>query len=195
MHRLTLSRSGSSSVSHSQQNRVCAYPSARITAHPPKRDPHPPHHRVTLSLSLSILLTLTPPTSLTPSVLEEALSSLQTALILAYHPPLFKPLSSLTLANPLQSSLLRCAAAGISVYSPHTSIDNAQGGVSDWLVSGLAGKAERSLGGIDENTGSGRLVRLENSTSLAALVDAIKSHLGVKHGVFFFLPSPLTRRG
>ncbi|KAJ7066259.1 hypothetical protein C8F01DRAFT_697222 [Mycena amicta] len=35
------------------------------------------------------------------------------------HPPVFQGLKSLTLSSPLQTSLLRCAAGRISIYSPH----------------------------------------------------------------------------
>jgi putative NIF3 family GTP cyclohydrolase 1 type 2 len=82
------------------------------------------------------------PDSLTPEVFEEAIrpATLPTSVIIAYHPPLFKPLRSITLANPLQSTLLECIANGISVYSPHTALDNVTGGINDWLAEGLTTK-------------------------------------------------------
>ena len=43
--------------------------------------------------------------------------------------------------NTQQQSLLRLSAAGIGIYSPHTSIDGASGGVNDWLVT-LVGKGQ-----------------------------------------------------
>ncbi|KAI0685071.1 NIF3-like protein-like protein [Cytidiella melzeri] len=80
-----------------------------------------------------VLLTI----DLTPEVTEEALST-PTFYIIAYHPTLFKPLSSLTLSNPLQQTLLRCAAAGISIYSPHTALDSVTNGINDWLAEGCS---------------------------------------------------------
>ncbi|KAG8999460.1 hypothetical protein FRB93_013199 [Tulasnella sp. JGI-2019a] len=81
-----------------------------------------------------ILLTI----DLTPAVLAEALAikpgQTPTAVIVSYHPPIFSALKSLTLLNPLQRSLLTCAANGISVYSPHTSLDITKGGINDWLT-------------------------------------------------------------
>jgi hypothetical protein len=56
--------------------------------------------------------------SLTSAVVQEAINS-PTFAIISYHPPIFKPLSSLTLSNSIQQSLLLCAANGISVFSPH----------------------------------------------------------------------------
>jgi putative NIF3 family GTP cyclohydrolase 1 type 2 len=43
-------------------------------------------------------------------------------------------LKAITLENTQQSSLLRLAQEGISVYSPHTAVDAAPGGLNDWLA-------------------------------------------------------------
>jgi len=53
-------------------------------------------------------------------------------------PIIFRGLKSLTLADTQQKSLLRLCAAGIGVYSPHTSVDGAIGGVNDWLADVIA---------------------------------------------------------
>ena len=37
----------------------------------------------------------------------------------------------------LNGGHIRCAAKGISVYSPHTSLDAAEDGINDWLAKGL----------------------------------------------------------
>ncbi|PBK82606.1 hypothetical protein ARMGADRAFT_1038509 [Armillaria gallica] len=75
-------------------------------------------------------------TILTPSVLEECIS-LDASAIVSYPPPVFQPLQSLTLSNPLQASLLPCAAEGISVSSPHEALNSVWGVVNDWLAKGL----------------------------------------------------------
>ncbi|KAN0135627.1 NGG1p interacting factor 3 [Lactarius tabidus] len=124
----------------------------------------------------NILLTI----DLTISVANEALS-LPASMIIAYHPPIFKPLSSLTLSNPIQASLLRCAAAGISVYSPHTALDSVHGGINDWLASGLGGGCVDLIG--DEHSsgrgGPGRLLRLSEKTTMSTLQERVKKHLGL----------------
>ena len=48
-------------------------------------------------------------------------------------PTNLQALSSFTLANLLQKSLLLCAAQGISVFSPHTALDSVKGGINDSL--------------------------------------------------------------
>lgn len=126
---------------------------------------------------------------MTTAVAEEALNS-PTSFIVSYHPTIFKPLSSLTLANPLQSSLLRCAAAGISVYSPHTALDSVHGGINDWLASGLVippHRGEISILGDELEGGlggQGRLVTLPEPVTMGEIERRIKGHLGLKHSTF-----------
>ncbi|KAG2022433.1 hypothetical protein CC2G_000180 [Coprinopsis cinerea AmutBmut pab1-1] len=136
-----------------------------------------------------VLLTI----DLTTSVLSEALAK-ETSVIVAYHPTIFKGLQSLTLANPLQRSLLQCAAEGVSVYSPHTALDSVWGGINDWLARGMLGSSLSSssspeegiveplvglkLGANGESEGAeGRLVTLNQPIEIDELVRRIKSHL------------------
>ncbi|GLB43755.1 putative NIF3 (NGG1p interacting factor 3) [Lyophyllum shimeji] len=129
-----------------------------------------------------VLLTI----DLTTSVLSEALAN-DTSVIVSYHPPIFKGLQSLTLKNPLQSSLMQCAANGISIYSPHTALDSVWGGVNDWLAEGVLDGKENgtvsslvgdkvSAEGVKEG-GEGRLVTLHSSISMSVLESRIKKQL------------------
>jgi dinuclear metal center YbgI/SA1388 family protein len=68
---------------------------------------------------------------LTPAVLREA-QTLRTQLILAYHPPLFKPIK--TLRADRQEVLFQTARSNIAVYSIHTALDVLPGGTSDVLA-------------------------------------------------------------
>lgn len=134
--------------------------------------------------------------SLTTAVLDEALST-PTSTIVSYHPTIFKPLASLTLSNPLQTSLLKCAAHGISVYSPHTACDAVWGGVNDWLAEGvmggamkgedgqvgILGKAKVDPYGVEEG-GEGRIVRLSQPIEMADLESRIKKHLGLSNSTY-----------
>jgi dinuclear metal center YbgI/SA1388 family protein len=82
----------------------------------------------------SVLLTI----DLTRAVANEAIQRGDSAVI-AYHPIIFRGLKALTLGDSQQQSLLRLASAGISVYSPHTAVDAAPGGLSDWLADIVTG--------------------------------------------------------
>ncbi len=82
-----------------------------------------------------IMLTI----DLSEKVLEEALAA-GVGAIVAYHPPIFTPLTALTDATHTQRIIRGCAEAGIAVYTPHTALDAAAGGVTDWLCEGLSAK-------------------------------------------------------
>ncbi len=72
----------------------------------------------------------------TPDVLEEA-KSIDADLIITHHPLLFRPLDGVT-ADGYESTLaLRLAEAGIGLYSIHTNLDAAPGGVSFALADRL----------------------------------------------------------
>jgi len=95
-----------------------------------------------------ILLTI----DLTQAVAEEAVKE-QASAIVAYHPPLFEPVRRLVSgpgSTPAQRVALTVIHAGIAVYSPHTALDAAVGGVTDWLADGVldpSSKAARAGGG------------------------------------------------
>lgn len=86
---------------------------------------------------------------LTEEVMDEIVkrcSSLDQCLVVSYHPPIFKPLKRLTQASATQRVLLRAVGAGMAVYSPHTSLDNAVDGMANWLLSGLGEGMVMALG-------------------------------------------------
>ena len=120
-------------------------------------------------------------------MLQEALDC-SASVIVTYHPSIFRPLSSLTLKNPLQSSLLRCAQAGISVYSPHTALDSVKNGINDWLASGIHDPVDGEMKVAyiqdkgDLEGGMGRLLTLpEPGLTLQSLVQRVKQHLNIRH--------------
>lgn len=86
---------------------------------------------------------------LTADVLQEAKAQ-DAQLIITHHPLIFQPLRSVT-ANGRESSLaLRLAEAGIALYSIHTNLDAAPGGVSFALAERLGLRDTRFLEGFTE---------------------------------------------
>lgn len=85
----------------------------------------------------SVLLTV----DLTCAVATEAIEN-KHCCVVAYHPIIFRGLKSLTLADSQQSSLLRLALEGISVYCPHTAVDAVPGGMTDWLCDIVTGSMQ-----------------------------------------------------
>lgn len=73
---------------------------------------------------------------LTEEVLREAINS-KAEMIIAYHPPIFHSMTTLTDATVKQHIVLEAARAGIAVYSPHTALDSTPSGMNDWLAEGF----------------------------------------------------------
>ncbi len=87
-----------------------------------------------------LLLTI----DLTEAVLQEAVDA-AARMVIAYHPPIFEPLLRLTDATAPQRVALSAARHGIAVYSPHTALDAAPGGINDWLAQGVGPGDVRAL--------------------------------------------------
>ncbi|MGE3171606.1 MAG: Nif3-like dinuclear metal center hexameric protein [Planctomycetota bacterium] len=120
-----------------------------------------------------VLLTI----DLTSAVVAEALRA-RAALVVAYHPPLFHGHKRLAADDPRQRAALQAFAAGIPVYSPHTALDAAPGGVADWLCEGLTGgDAPAAVHPLGDGE-FGRLLELAAPTTLGALLPRIKAMLG-----------------
>ena len=79
-----------------------------------------------------VLLTI----DMTEAVVAEAVA-MKCAAIIAYHPPIFRPIKRLTSATGRERMILSAIEAGMAVYSPHTALDAAPGGMTDWLADGV----------------------------------------------------------
>ncbi|MDF1869424.1 MAG: Nif3-like dinuclear metal center hexameric protein [Phycisphaerales bacterium] len=90
-----------------------------------------------------IMLTI----DLTEEVLAEALAK-KIGAIVAYHPPLWEPLTQLTDKTHTERIIRGAAEAGIAIYSPHTALDATSGGVTDWLCEGIGSPRGESKPGV-----------------------------------------------
>ncbi|CUG94452.1 NGG1 interacting factor 3-like, putative [Bodo saltans] len=123
---------------------------------------------------------------LTPAHLQECIEK-QIGVIVSYHPPIFASMKRLTLKNPKQEIVLRTVAEGMSIFSPHTSLDAARGGMNDWLASIVDSQSDRVFPIIPTagtevsagSTGMGRVVELRNPISFKELVERVKIGLGI----------------
>jgi len=130
---------------------------------------------------------------LTTAVTDELLSDPSLSVAVIYHPIIFRGLKSITLKDSQQRSLLRCAAAGVSIYCPHTSLDACSEGINHWMKESVRldeGETFKSrpivptkIEGEDESVGMGHYVE-RDPVSLADLIPNIKKHFGVSHSEF-----------
>jgi dinuclear metal center YbgI/SA1388 family protein len=123
-----------------------------------------------------VLLTI----DLTEAVMDEAVA-MEAGLIIAYHPPLFVPIKRLTQSDAKSRIVLNAAQAGLPIYSPHTALDNVEGGVNDWLADGLGSGTREVLQLEPDQPGSGRLVKLDEPASLEEIAKRIRAHLNLNH--------------
>ena len=65
----------------------------------------------------------------TEEVIDEAVTS-ECNLIISHHPLIFKPLRRITGANYVERCILKAISNNIAIYSAHTNLDNAAGGVN-----------------------------------------------------------------
>ncbi|RKP03341.1 hypothetical protein CXG81DRAFT_17086 [Caulochytrium protostelioides] len=125
---------------------------------------------------------------LTNAVLEESLADKKVGMIISYHPPLFRAIKTITMADPKQAIAARCIEAGISVYSPHTALDAVEGGINDHLIS-LCGAGDVTCltpapGATEEDgelAGYGRRVTLKEPVTLDDLCLQVKRGLGLSY--------------
>lgn len=105
---------------------------------------------------------------------------------------IFRGLKSFTLDDPLQASLLRLSAKGISVFSPHTSLDATPNGINTFLIQPFVQYAKDGTSEVIsppgekvkgfEDAGMGRRVHLGQGLEVAEVVRMVKDHLSVEHG-------------
>jgi dinuclear metal center YbgI/SA1388 family protein len=123
--------------------------------------------RVLLAIDLSV------------SVVQEAKRA-RCDLVVAYHPPIFRGLKRLSVGDPQQAAVMAALDAGIAVYSPHTALDAAAGGLADWLVDCVAGSGQaehvRPCGEGD----FGRAFSLRAPQTVQALLPALRRRLKVR---------------
>lgn len=132
--------------------------------------------------NVKVLLTI----DLTQDVADEAVKQ-KANFIMAYHPFIFRGLKSITQQDPQQKSLIKLIKNNISVYSPHTAVDSAKGGVNDFLAQGISqGSTITSQEVIEKDEkndgcGMGRIVTLDQPIALSKLVERVKNTLSLPY--------------
>lgn len=80
----------------------------------------------------------------TEEVIDEAVA-LGYNLIISHHPLLFRPLKRITGCNYVERCVIKALSNGIAIYSAHTNLDNAQGGVNYHIAEKLGLKSVKIL--------------------------------------------------
>jgi dinuclear metal center YbgI/SA1388 family protein len=134
------------------------------------------------SIVSSILIAL----DCTEAVIEEAKEK-GCNFIITHHPLLFRKPSSITTDTLTGRKIMDLIRNNINLYSSHTNLDVVPGGINDSIVNILGYRnvevIEPSIidGRIDNSTGIGRLVVLEEEICLMELCDRVKKSLEINH--------------
>ncbi|MBV70707.1 MAG: Nif3-like dinuclear metal center hexameric protein [Myxococcales bacterium] len=121
---------------------------------------------------------------LTEPVFEEAVAG-GADVIITYHPILFGGVKRLVRTNPAHRVVIAALKNGISIYSPHTALDAIEGGVNDWLISGVG--PVQNVSPLDPvlsdnaNDGMGRRGHLETAAEIDLVASRLKAYLGLEH--------------
>lgn len=110
---------------------------------------------------------------LTPAVLREAIAK-KIDVLMAYHPPLFKPVKRLCGGGDgMEALIFECIRAGIAIYSTHTALDAAAGGTNDTLAA-LCGMTETApLEYVDDGSESVKLVTFVPAQHVDRVAEAL----------------------
>ena len=116
-------------------------------------------------------------------VLDEAIRR-DVDLIIAHHPPIFRPLKSIQTDSPSGRIVEKCIKNDIAIYAAHTNLDVAKGGVNDLLAEALGLENYEVLSPTiehsGENLGLGRIGTLKDEMNLGEFAEYVKRCLGVE---------------
>lgn len=133
---------------------------------------------------------------MTPGVLREA-STVGATLIITHHPLIFRPLRHLTSITFSSNLALRLAESRIALYSIHTNLDAASGGVSFALAEVLGIHDLAFLKGFDEDdrmTGLGAVGSLDDPLMLDEFLARVAERLDAESLRYTGNPDALIRR-
>ena len=117
-------------------------------------------------------------------VTEEIISEAQRKgcnLIVSHHPLIFRPLRHLTEETQVERCVIMAIKAGIGIYSAHTNLDNAPGGVNFMIAEKLGLHDVEFLQALPSgNGGSGIIGTLAEPLTIADFIKTVKERFGVE---------------
>ncbi|MDD9138817.1 Nif3-like dinuclear metal center hexameric protein [Fructobacillus sp. CRL 2054] len=131
-------------------------------------DPKQETHRVMTTLDVR------------PETVAEAIEK-KVDFIWAHHEPLFFPAKNLDLSNPQNKMYADLIKHNIVVYSSHTNLDAAEGGLNDWLCQAFDIQDAHPLVAEEGNgkTGLGRVGSLPKPVKMSDYAKQVKAACGV----------------
>lgn len=105
-------------------------------------------------------------------------------LIITHHPLIFGGISNITNKDPLGRKVMKLIENGIAVYSTHTNLDSAHGGLNDYIVKKLGIEKSKVLDIKKDKDGNniggiGRIYSLPEETNLLEYGKEVKEKLSL----------------
>ncbi|NMA94888.1 MAG: Nif3-like dinuclear metal center hexameric protein [Clostridiales bacterium] len=116
-----------------------------------------------------ILVTL----DVTGAVVNEAIER-DIDVIISHHPVIFEPKTNIGQRVEDKNIIIPLIKNGISVYSAHTNLDKAEGGVDDTLANVLGMETVKIL---DKESGFGRIGRIKSSLNVEEYAQRVAKYL------------------
>lgn len=122
-----------------------------------------------------VLLALDP----TPEVVSEA-AARGCNLLITHHPLLFRGLKRLSGATPVERAVIEAVRRGVVIYSAHTSLDSAPGGVSAEMAAMIGAQVVSPLkpSESDPAAGLGVVAEFPRPVTARELIERIKGAFG-----------------
>ena len=118
----------------------------------------------------------------TLEIIEEAKEK-DIDMIITHHPLLFRKPSSITTDTLTGKKIIELIKNDISLYSSHTNLDSASGGLNETIVNILGYESKELIevnrNARNENEGLGRIIKLDKEISLDHLVKQVKEKLNI----------------
>ena len=102
-------------------------------------------------------------------------------LIIEHHPSIFYPLKKIDLSYPKHNAIAQAIKNDIAIYSAHTSVDFAKGGLNDYVMS-LLGCCEYAP--LGDNLSNMRVGTLDEPRKLGELVKKVEAVFNDEHVKF-----------
>lgn len=103
-------------------------------------------------------------------------------LIVSHHPLIFKPIKAIRSDLPIGAKLFNLIANNISVFSAHTNLDSAEGGVNDIIANKLGLTDIKPLAtSANGEPALGRIGKLEHGVKFEEFAELVKTNLNLSH--------------
>lgn len=124
----------------------------------------------------------------TPSAVDAAIKN-GCELIITHHPLIFSPLKELSDETKKGEMIVNALENNISIYSAHTNLDSAPGGLTDYVVKKLGLTSECSIEG-----NLGRVCTAPSGMTAKRLCGIVKEEFSVKHLYSTFTKDRIIRK-